>query len=70
MELYEGEGAKLAVLPCGKTDRMPISPYYDSEHYGSIRFYDNTSDPEALRFRQRAHVYSMRRGAVPRHLAA
>ncbi|KAK0743892.1 hypothetical protein B0T18DRAFT_392586 [Schizothecium vesticola] len=33
---------------------------YDSVHYGGIRFYDSASDPEALRFRQRAHVYSMR----------
>jgi len=39
---------------------MLIGLYYDSDHYGGIRFYDNASDPEALRFRQRANVYSVR----------
>lgn len=61
IELYVGRKEKLGVLPCGNNDRMLIGLYYNSPLYGGIRFHNNASDPEALLFRQRAQVYSVRR---------
>lgn len=61
MDLYMGQQEKLGILPCGNNDRMLIGLYYNSPLYGGIRFHNNASDPEALLFRQRAHVYSVRR---------
>ncbi|KAG7294636.1 hypothetical protein NEMBOFW57_004713 [Staphylotrichum longicolle] len=61
IELYQGKGARLAVLPGGNNDQMLIGLYYDSDYYGDMHFHTNATDPEALRFRQRAQLYSVRR---------
>ncbi|KAK1829290.1 hypothetical protein QBC39DRAFT_414603, partial [Podospora conica] len=61
MDLYMGRGSRLGVLPCGNNDRMLIGLYYNSDRSGNMHFHDNTSDPEAARFRRRAQAFSVRR---------
>jgi hypothetical protein len=61
IELYVGHGARLGIMPFGNNDRMLIGLFYDSDIYGDMRFHTNASDPDALRFRQRAHLYTLRR---------